>query len=209
MPTVFDPADQKPNAVPGGMHRRPNAAVFMTRAISHVRPVPTQPSAGPRGRGRHDEAAPHRPGRSARCPPAGPCRRAVSAETALGAPHGHRPAWWRTPRGAGVGPHACRTPGRAAVRCPRAAARTSWSPPDIRGPPPAPRRSPRVSGPRADPVPRAPAATATSVGGTAVRTDAGGTSAAATGHGSPRGDAPDPGHPATQRTPRGGRRAVS
>ena len=32
MPAVFDPADQKPSAVPGGMHGRPNAAVFMTRA---------------------------------------------------------------------------------------------------------------------------------------------------------------------------------
>ena len=27
-----DPAEEKPNAVPGGMHRRPNAAVLMTRA---------------------------------------------------------------------------------------------------------------------------------------------------------------------------------
>ena len=27
-----DPAEEKPNAVPGGMHRRPNAAVLMSRA---------------------------------------------------------------------------------------------------------------------------------------------------------------------------------
>ena len=38
MPAVFDPATQKPSAAIGGMHRRPNATVFMTGATKLAAP---------------------------------------------------------------------------------------------------------------------------------------------------------------------------
>jgi hypothetical protein len=40
MPAVFDLADPKPNAALGGMHRRPNATVFVTGATKlHANPA--------------------------------------------------------------------------------------------------------------------------------------------------------------------------
>ncbi len=48
MPGVFDPSWTTPSAAHGGMHRRPNAAVFMTRT-TRVGKVPKALTLGAKG----------------------------------------------------------------------------------------------------------------------------------------------------------------